>query len=144
MKKTLLIAVAAATLSACSSVPNTQLHSAQHYQVEWIGERPLIDSSMLTLNLVDATRATGMAGCNTWSADYQLNGKQLSLHNIATTRKLCAPALMEQEQRFLAALAQVQRWEFAEHQQLLLWPAQGAAIKLWPITQPATQESLSE
>ena len=144
MKKTLLIAAAAATLGACSSVPKTQLHSAQHYQVEWIGERPLIDSSMLTLSLIDKTQAAGMAGCNNWTAQYTLNGEQLSLHNIATTRKLCAPALMEQEQRFLAALAQVQRWEFAEHQQLLLWPAQGAAIKLWPIEQPATQESLTE
>lgn len=68
MKKTLLIATTAAVLSACSSVPNTQLHSAQHYQVEWIGERPLIDSSMLTLSLIDKTQAAGMAGCNNWTA----------------------------------------------------------------------------
>ena len=68
MKKTLLIAAAAATLSACSSVPSTQLHCAQHYQVEWIGERPLIDRSMLTLRLIDKTQAAGMAGCNNWTA----------------------------------------------------------------------------
>lgn len=132
MKKTLLISCAAA-LSACSSLPSsTPLQSAQSYQVEWIGERPLIDRSMLTLTLVDEQHASGLAGCNNWSAEYLLSGKQLSLHNIASTRKLCAPALMEQEQRFLAALARIQRWEFAEHQQLLLWPAAGAPIKLWP------------
>lgn len=134
MKKTLTIAAAAA-LSACSSLPAPQLQSMQNYQVEWIGERPLIDNSMLTLKLLDANRASGMAGCNTWTAEYQLKGEHLSLRNIATTRKLCAPALMEQEQRFLTALADIQRWEFAEHQQLLLWPAQGAPIKLWPIKQ---------
>lgn len=130
MKKTLL-ATCVLALSACVSPPSSTLQSAQSYQVEWIGERPLIDRSMLTLTLLDSQRAAGLAGCNNWSAEYQLSGNTLSLHNIATTRKLCAPALMEQEQRFLAALAEVQRWEFAEHQQLLLWPAQGAPIKLW-------------
>ena len=138
MKKSVLLACAAATLSACSNLPSsTQLQSSQSYQVEWTAERPLIDRSMLTITLVDGQRAAGLAGCNNWSAEYQLTNNQLSLHNIATTRKLCAPALMEQEQRFLAALANVQGWEFAEHQQLLLWPAQGAPIKLWRIDQPA-------
>lgn len=133
MKKILLLACTATALSACTTVHNTQLKSSQSYQVEWIGERPLIDSSMLTLTLVDDQHAAGLAGCNHWSANYQLNGGTLSLSDIATTRKLCAPALMEQEQRFLAHLARTQRWEFAEHQQLLLWPEQGEPIKLWPI-----------
>lgn len=136
MRKTLLATCAIATLSACGSLPSTPLQTAQSYQVEWIGERPLIDRSMLTLTLLDEQRAAGLAGCNTWSASYQLHGDKLSLQNIATTRKLCAPALMEQEQRFLAALARIQRWEFAEHQQLLLWPEQGTPLKLWPIEQP--------
>ena len=136
MQKTVFIGCAIAALSACSSVPSTQLQPLQSYQVEWIGERPLIDRSMLTLTLGDNNQASGLAGCNNWMAEYQLSGDRLSLDNIATTRKLCAPALMEQEQRFLAALATVQRWEFAEHQQLLLWPEQGAAIKLWSIEQP--------
>ncbi len=136
MKKVVFIGWAIAVLSACSSVPSTQLQPLQSYQVEWIGERPLIDRSMLTLTLGDNNQASGLAGCNNWMAEYQLSGDRLSLHNIATTRKLCAPALMEQEQLFLAALAKVQRWEFAEHQQLLLWPEQGAAIKLWSIEQP--------
>ncbi len=136
MQKTVFIGCAIAALSACSSVPDTHLQPLQSYQVEWIGERPLIDRSMLTLTLGDNNQASGLAGCNNWMAEYQLSGDRLSLDNIATTRKLCAPALMEQEQRFLAALATVQRWEFAEHQQLLLWPEQGAAIKLWSIEQP--------
>lgn len=136
MQKAVFISCAVTVLSACSSLPETQLQPLQSYQVEWIGERPLIDRSMLTLTLGDHNQASGLAGCNNWMAEYQLSGNRLSLDNIATTRKLCAPALMEQEQRFLAALATVQRWEFAEHQQLLLWPEHGAAIKLWAIEQP--------
>lgn len=136
IKKTLLLCCIAAILSACSSAPSLQLQSSQSYQVEWIGERPLIDRSMLSFTLLDEQRAAGRAGCNNWTADYQLNGNTLTLQHIASTRKLCAPSLMEQEQRFLAALAQVQRWEFGEHQQLLLWPEQGEPIKLWPLEQP--------
>ena len=133
MNKKLLLTCASLVLSACSNAPSTQLQSFKHYQVEWIGDRPLIDNSMLTLKLDDNHRAAGLAGCNNWSANYQLQGETLTLHNIATTRKLCAPALMEQEQRFLNHLAQVQRWDFSEQQQLLLWPGQGAPIKLWPL-----------
>lgn len=139
MQKIILLACAAATLTACSSQSNPmQLQSSSSYQVEWIAERPLIDRSMLTLSFIDQQRVAGLAGCNNWSAQYQLNGNTFSLEDIVTTRKLCAPALMEQEQRFLAALAKVQRWQFAEHQQLLLWPAQGAPIKLWPIAPAAS------
>ncbi len=136
MKKALILTCVAASLSACTNLPGEQLQKSQHYQVEWIGERPLIDRSMLTLILGDNQRASGMAGCNTWFAEYQLSADKLTLHSIGTTRKLCAPALMEQEQRFLASLAQVKRWELAKSQQLLLWPDEGAPIKLWPIERP--------
>lgn len=130
---TLLLSCSAALLTACSNLPNTQLPRLQTYQVEWIAERPLIDRSMLTFSLQDKQRASGLAGCNPWSADYQLNGKQLRLSNITTTRKRCAPALMEQEQRFLAYLTQIQRWTFAEHGQLWLSADHSAPMKLWPI-----------
>ena len=38
---------------------------------------------------------------------------------------------MEQEQRFLAALSEVQRWDFNAIGQLQLWPASGKPIRLW-------------
>ena len=41
-------------------------------------------------------------------------------------------SLMEQEQRFLAALTEVQRWDFNDIGQLQLWPASGKPIRLWP------------
>ena len=133
MRKTLFIFCAAGALSACSSLPQTELPSSQTFQVEWIGERPLIDRSMLTVTLVDGERAAGLAGCNHWTANYQRAGQQLRFNNIANTRKLCAPALMEQEQRFLAYLARIQHWEFAEHGQLWLSAPDSAPLKLWPI-----------
>lgn len=146
MHKYFLFLCSIALLAACTSLPNKQLPQSQTFQVEWIADRPLIDRSMLTFTLLDSQRATGLAGCNHWAADYHLNGQQLRLSNITSTRKLCAPALMEQEQRFLAALAQVQHWTFAEHGQLWLSTQQSAPIKLWPIDalteQPYMQKSI--
>lgn len=136
MKKLSLILGLAIFASACSSLPSdsNSLTQEQLYYVEWIGERPLIDSSYLSITLGKNLRAHGVAGCNNWFAEYQLNGKSLQLDKFATSRKLCAPALMEQEQRFLEALSQVKRWNFSEQGQLQLWPENGAPIRLWPDT----------
>lgn len=102
------------------------------YIVEWIGDQPLIDRSHLSITLGKDQRAFGHAGCNNWFASYQLSGQQLQLEAIATTRKLCAPSLMQQEQLFLEALAQIRRWDFSPQGQLQLWNAYGNVMRLWP------------
>lgn len=131
MKRVLTISLLAAGLAGCAtSAP--QLETEHTYQVEWIGERPLIDSSHLTITLGDDGRAYGNAGCNHWFAAYTLNGNTLSFSATGSTRKMCAPALMEQEARFLDSLSTVQRWDFSPIEQLRLWPAEGKPLRLWP------------
>jgi heat shock protein HslJ len=131
MKHALVPALFAATLSGCASDP-VQLENDTTYRVEWIGERPLIDRSHLTITLGEDGRAYGSAGCNHWFASYRRDGDALRFEQPGATRKLCAPALMEQEQRFLEALGQVQRWDVSGIGQLRLWPAKGKPIRLWP------------
>lgn len=129
----LILLLTALLLNGCTTVANSRLQMDRQYIVEWIGERPLIDRSHLSLQL-DASlqRAHGFAGCNHWFADFQKDGEHLHLQRFATTKKLCAPALMEQERRYLAALAAIERWDFSELGQLQLWPAMGAPLRLWP------------
>ena len=98
MKHALVPALFAATLSGCASDP-VQLENDKTYRVEWIGERPLIDRSHLTITLGEDGRAYGSAGCNHWFASYRRDGDALRFEQPGATRKLCAPALMEQEQR---------------------------------------------
>ncbi|WP_237044142.1 META domain-containing protein [Aquipseudomonas alcaligenes] len=131
MKHALVPALFAATLSGCASDP-VQLENDKTYRLEWIGERPLIDRSHLTITLGEDGRAYGSAGCNHWFASYRRDGDALRFEQPGATRKLCAPALMEQEQRFLEALGQVQRWDVSGIGQLRLWPAEGKPIRLWP------------
>lgn len=131
MKHAVAIALLSAGLLGCASTP-LQLETERSYAVEWIGERPLIDNSHLTITLGDDGRAYGTAGCNHWFAAYQLEGDKLSFSAAGSTRKLCAPALMEQEARFLDSLSKVQRWDFSPIEQLRLWPAEGKPLRLWP------------
>ena len=131
MKGLLLLAAVGVALSGCAgdAVKLKQDHS---YVVEWIGERPLMDYAHLTVTLGADGRAYGNGGCNHWFAPYTLKGDELSFGKVGKTRKLCAPALMEQEQRFLQALETVQRWDVSAIEQIRFWPAEGKPLRFWP------------
>lgn len=129
--KPILPLILLASVAACAS-DQPSLESDTAYLVEWIGERPLIDRSHLSITLGADGRAYGNAGCNHWFASYNREGQLLTFGQPGATRKMCAPALMEQEQRFLDALQQVQRWDVSPLGQLRLWPANGKPIRLWP------------
>ena len=130
MRGLLLLAALGAALTGCAgdAVKLKQDHS---YVVEWIGERPLMDYAHLTVTLGADGRAYGNGGCNHWFAPYTLDGNTLSFGKIGSTRKLCAPALMEQEKRFLQALEGVQRWDVSPIEQMRFWPAQGKPLRWW-------------
>jgi len=130
VKRLALCTALAGLLAGCGSDP-VRPQTDHSYVLEWIGERPLIDNSHLTLTLGGDGRAYGNAGCNHWFAPYTLEGETLTFGKPGSTRKLCAPALMEQEQRFLHALGGVQRWDIAPNQQLRFWPAQGKPLRFW-------------
>jgi heat shock protein HslJ len=64
-------------------------------------------------------RVSGRAGCNQYSGYLQAAGEALRVSETRTTRMACAAPVMEQETRFLAALAAV-RTVRAEGDRLLL------------------------
>lgn len=131
MKHLLTGALMGIGLLGCAAEP-VQLQQERSYVLEWIGERPLIDYSHLTLTLAADGRAYGNAGCNHWFAPYSLDGEQLTFGKVGKTRKLCAPALMEQEQRFLDALQTVRRWDISSVEQVQFWPGEGEPLRFWP------------
>src|SRR5690349_16376422 len=130
MKRLALSAMTGASLLGCAAEP-VQLEHNRSYILEWIGERPLMDYSHLTITLGEDGRAYGNGGCNHWFAPYTLEGDKLTFGKIGSTRKLCAPALMEQEKRFLQALENVQRWDVSPIEQIRFWPAEGKPLRWW-------------
>ncbi|WP_028241181.1 META domain-containing protein [Stutzerimonas azotifigens] len=131
MKRLALCTLLALGLGGCAVEP-TRLQPEVTYIAEWVGDAPVIGRHPLSLVLGDDGRAFGSAGCNHWFGSYSLEGERIRFSELGSTRKLCAEAIMRQEQRFLDTLGQVERWDISNIDQLRLWPAEGAPIRLWP------------
>ena len=75
------------------------------WRVEDIDGGGVIDRSNVTLTFSGDGRVSGTGGCNRISGEYTFDGERLSVaDNLAMTRRACAPALMEQDQRLVDAL----------------------------------------
>ncbi|MEB0041273.1 MULTISPECIES: META domain-containing protein [unclassified Pseudomonas] len=130
MRRAVLLGLLGSTLLGCAAEPPGVQHD-HSYLLEWIGERPLVDRSHLTMTLGKDGRAYGNAGCNHWFAPYAQDGERFHFGMVGSTRRVCSPALMEQEQRFLDALTKVQRWDISPIEQLRLWPEEGKPLRFW-------------
>ena len=83
------------------------LRLGHEWVVEDIDDRGIIDSSRVTVTFSVDGRISGRASCNDYSGSYRVDGANLIVSDrLAVTRKLCAPALMNQEERFLSTLTQ--------------------------------------
>lgn len=131
MHRNTLPLLAALATAGCAVEPLT-LENDVTYVAEWVGDQAVVGRTPISLTL-SGDRAYGNAGCNHWFAGYSLQGQRLSFSQAGSTRRACAPALMEQESRFLQALATVERWDISPIGQLRLWPASGKPIRLWPM-----------
>jgi heat shock protein HslJ len=63
-----------------------------------------IAGTTLTATFTAEGQVGGDAGCNSYSGPYKLDGTSLTVGPLATTRKACEQAIMDQETAFLAAL----------------------------------------
>lgn len=106
-------------LQGCGGDPARLLQGAE-WVIEDINGGGIIDSSRVEIVFYSNDRLAGQASCNNYSAEYALTGEALVIGAAISTKKACAPALMEQEQRFLDMLQRVQRFKFNEDGALLL------------------------
>ena len=83
-----------------------------YWQVESIQQGGTIDYSYVTMSIDDG-QISGSTGCNRYTGAVTLDAvneglSAFTVDNIALTRKMCAPALMKQEQKFVEALNETQ------------------------------------
>lgn len=109
--------------------PPRQL-AVREWVVERIDGRGVVDNSRSTLTFDASGQIAGGAGCNRYTGTYQLQGAGLQVRGLATTRMACAPALMEQEARFLKALGAASVWRLQADGSLLLAGPNGRALLL--------------
>lgn len=87
----------------------------------------MIDRSRSTISFGNEGRVYGSSGCNQFSGAAEIRGGVLDFGPLSTTRRACAPALMDQENRVLAALDAVELYRF-NGPSLLLAVASGAVV----------------
>ena len=111
----------------CGGNPVTVLQGKE-WVVEDVNRAGIIDDSRLTLNFSADGHLMGRAGCNSYSGRYTLTGEGLTVTDPTTTRKACAPSLMQQEEAFLKVLTGVQRFEISTTGALVLHAADERTI----------------
>jgi heat shock protein HslJ len=79
----------------------------------------VIERLQTTLSLGAEGKVTGMGGCNRYMGQATLKGDTISFGPMAGTRMACSPAIMDQENKFHAALETVRSWSIARGKLLL-------------------------
>ena len=80
--------------------------------VEDIQGRGVIDSAQTTIAISAEGAVSGSGGCNRYRSQALIEGAGLRFGPVAGTRMSCAPALMDQEHKFFAALDMVRSYQF--------------------------------
>jgi len=73
----------------------------------------------------DDRTASGSGGCNTFSGPYQLDGENLKLGPIATTKVACEEPILAVETAYFAAMNVVNKAALLDNGRLQLWDARG-------------------
>ena len=96
---------------------------------EDIGGSGVIDDAQSKLQFVSSTQVAGHGACNAFTGAATVTATGLTLGPLASTRKMCAPAVMDQESRFLRALEAVKSARM-DGNRLLLMDATGSPLAL--------------
>jgi len=132
----MLLLVASCARPEATTLPTPAVTLAS---TAWTVERiddVAVDRAAATVRFEDG-RASGRSGCNQYSGYLQASGSALRVSEVRSTRMACAPAVMEQETRFLAALAAARAARREGDRLVLLDEGGRARLRLMPATPAA-------
>jgi heat shock protein HslJ len=100
-------------LTACAlpGAPGAAPLVGSEWRLEDLGGRGVLDRVQATLAFPEAGRVAGNSSCNRFFGSYTRMQDRIALGQLAGTRMACAPAVDEQETRYLDALQKAQRLE---------------------------------
>jgi heat shock protein HslJ len=106
--KVLLIIFALFLVAACSQTKRLRMGVEDFQNTDWaleeIDGNPVIDRVQSTIRFQANERIVGWGGCNRYSANFSSGFKYFKVGPITSTRRVCPPVVMEQEERFFTAL----------------------------------------
>ena len=106
--KNMLFIFALFLIVACSQIESLRMRVDEFNSTDWVLEeidgRPVIDRVQSTMRFEEDDRIVGWGGCNRYFATVRSGLKYFEVGPIGSTRRICPPAVMEQEEGFFAAL----------------------------------------
>jgi putative lipoprotein len=123
-----MIVIASIISGGCHDMATSEPAASALADTRWTAEdidgRGVIDEARSTIEFQGSEKIAGETGCNRYFASITVVGDSISVGAIAATRRACPPALMNQEQHFTRALADVRRYTL-DGPHLLLFDAAG-------------------
>lgn len=114
LPKPFLAAVAACMLALPASAGAASSSPRGSWLAEDINGGGVIDRLQTTLTLGADGKVTGTGGCNRYMGMATVKGDAITFGPMAGTRMACTPAVMDQENKFHAALETVRSWRVAQ------------------------------
>lgn len=113
--------VATCDQQAKSSAPMSVELANTEWLLEDLGGAGVINNSQKpTLRFIGVERTAGQGGCNSYSANSQFDGKQLTISNLVSTKRACVdPQAQKQENRYFRALENAQQVSLEESNLLI-------------------------
>lgn len=99
------------------------------WQVEDINGGGVVDNSNVTMTFDATGKVTGSTGCNNYFGGYAIDANTLAVDALGSTRRGCAPALMDQETKFLAVLQDAVSWSFDDVGRVTLKTEDGRTLQ---------------
>jgi len=99
------------------------------YDIVSINGEEIDDKAQVDINFnTEASRVTGSAGCNKYTASYTVENGMLEVKQAAVTKMSCM--FMSIETQFLKALSQVKSYKYKEDMILLLDENKNVILKV--------------
>ncbi len=95
-----------------------------------IGGRAVQEGVASTLRFGEQGSVSGGAGCNRFFGTLSLKGDRVSVGPLGSTRMMCAPPVMDQEQRFFQALEGARRLERRGDELIFFGEGDAATLRL--------------
>jgi len=80
------------------------------WRLEDLAGAGTLDRVEATIEFPEAGRVAGLASCNRFFGYFETSGAMLTIARLGATKKLCPPALMDQETKYLRALEGAERF----------------------------------
>lgn len=111
-----------------------RLFRGAEWVVEDLAGSGIIDRSRITVEFLEENRLAGRASCNRYGGAYQLTPEGVNFDRLFSTMMACAPALMNQERRFLELMSHVNQATIGRNGELVLTTSAGEEITAFPST----------